>query len=79
MRMRDKIRKVMLWIGLGITAVAAFLLALNITTNTLEADTSISNVVIDLNKDPYDAEENSHKETTKKIFFINYSREKDKK
>lgn len=48
--MKETLRKLAMWLMIGVTAAAAFILALNITTESLDADSSMNNVVIDLDQ-----------------------------
>lgn len=49
--MLEKFRKVLMWFVFGIIGIAAFLLALSITTELLDADNTVNDVRIDLDEE----------------------------
>lgn len=50
--MKNKIQKIFMWIVLVATAVGAFTLTINITSDMIETTNESEDVVIDLNEDP---------------------------
>lgn len=47
--MSDKIRIVLIWIVIVMIGIAAFILALNVTTESMDAGNSVTDVTIELN------------------------------
>lgn len=52
--MRRKLRTIGIWILIVSVAVAAFVLALDVTSQSFENETKMDNIVIDLDQNVYD-------------------------